>query len=133
MASLNNVYIDPDEILKGGNYKDETLIKMIEAGQETMASAIKKSASRYKRTGEMINSIKPTKAVIGKDGCPVGRVKFLGDDKKGMSNSAKALWLEYGTSKRKATPFVRPAIQGAKTEIYNAMKNVEQEERANEH
>ena len=127
MASLN-VTIDPEEILKKGEHSDKMLLQMIKAGQEVMVDAMKSSASKYKDTGDMANSIKATKPVINKEGNPVGRVKFIGDDRKGMSNSAKALWLEYGTTKRRATPFVRPAIEGSQNAIYSAMKKVEQEE-----
>lgn len=127
MASLN-VTIDPEEILKKGEHSDKMLLQMIKSGQEVMVDAMKSSASKYKDTGDMANSIKATKPVINKEGNPVGRVKFIGDDRKGMSNSAKALWLEYGTTKRRATPFVRPAIEGSQNAIYSAMKKVEQEE-----
>ena len=127
MASLN-MNFDPSEILKDGEHSDEMLLKMIKAGQDVMADSMRSAASKYKDTGSMANSIKPTKAAIDKNGNPVGRVKFIGDDKKGMSNSAKAMWLEYGTTKRKATPFVRPAIEGSRNAIYFAMKKVEQEE-----
>lgn len=127
MASLN-VSIDPDEILKEAEHSDKMLLDMIKAGQNVMVDAMKSSASKYKKTGDMVNSIKATKPVINKDGNPVGRVKFMGDDKSGMSNSAKAMWLEYGTTKRKATPFVRPAIEGSQNAIYTAMKKVKQEE-----
>ena len=127
MASLN-ISFDPEEILKKGEHSEEMLLRMIKAGQEVMADSIRSSASKYKDTGDMKNSIKATKPVINKEGNPVGRVKFVGDDRKGMSNSAKAMWLEYGTTKRSATPFVRPAIEGSKNAIYSAMKKIEQEE-----
>ncbi len=130
MAKLT-MDINPDAILEAGTHTDETLLKMIKAGQDVMANAIKQSASKHIKTGSLVNSIKETKAVIDKNDCPVGRVKFIGDDKNGMANSAKALWLEYGTTKQRPTPFVRPAIQGCQTEIYNAMKQVEQEEQNN--
>lgn len=127
MAKLD-VTFNPDDILKQGEHTDEMLLNMIKAGQDVMANSIRKSAGKYRRTGDMVNSIKPSKPVINKEGNPVGRVKFVGDDRNGMSNSAKGMWIEYGTTKRKATPFVRPAIEGCKNEIYLAMKKVEKEE-----
>lgn len=93
-----------------------------------MADAIRTSANKYKDTGDMAKSIKETKAIINKEGNAVGRVKFVGDDRNGMSNSAKAMWIEYGTTNRKATPFVRTAIESSKNAVYSAMKKVEQEE-----
>ncbi len=127
MASLD-IKLDPDAILKEGQHSEEMLLNMIEAGQKVMAEYIRESSRKYSKTGDMANSVKPTKAVIDRNGNPVGRVKFMGDDRNGMSNSAKAMWIEYGTTKRSATPFVRPAIQSSKNAVYSAMKNVEQKE-----
>ena len=127
MASLDMSF-DPNEILKQGEHSDEMLLRMIKAGQDVMTNAMRNSASNHRDTGDMANSIKPTKAVMNKEGNPVGRVKFIGDDRNGMSNSAKAMWIEYGTTKRNATPFVRPAIESSRNAVYSAMKKVEQEE-----
>ena len=127
MATLD-IKFDPDAILKEGEHSEEMLLRMIEAGQRVMADYIRSSASKYSRTGDMANSVKPTKAVIDKNGNPVGRVKFVGDDRKNMSNSAKAMWIEYGTTKRSATPFVRPAIESSKSAVYSAMKSFYQKE-----
>jgi hypothetical protein len=109
-------------------HSEEMLLRMIEAGQKVVAGYIRSGATKYTKTGDMANSVKPTKPVIDRNGNPVGRVKFMGDDRNGMSNSAKAMWIEYGTTKRRATPFVRPAIESSKSAVYSAMKSVEQRE-----
>jgi hypothetical protein len=127
MATLD-IKIDPDAILKEGEHSEEMLLRMIEAGQKVMVGYIRSGATKYTKTGDMANSVKPTKPVIDRNGNPVGRVKFMGDDRNGMSNSAKAMWIEYGTTKRSATPFVGPAIESSKSAVYSAMKSVEQRE-----
>ena len=111
--------------------KDDTFLEMVEAGQEIMLDSIKKSANNHRKTGNMANSIKATKAVIDKNGDAVGRVKFVGSDgtkklKNGQSfdltNWIKAFRIEYGTSRQTAMPFVSPAIISAESQIRKKKK-----------
>ena len=103
--------------------QDENLAKeMVKAGQEILQRAIKINASRYKRTGAMANSIKSKTPTINKNGDIVGSVSFTGKDKNGMSNSQKALWLDYGTKNINGTAFVRNAVKSNENAISNAME-----------
>lgn len=105
---------------------EEVYQEMISAGQEIMKSAIQNGASKHVVTGKMASSLKCTKPKKDKDGNWVGRVKFTGTDgthvtkngkKYDITNWLKAFRIEYGTSKEKAKPFVRPAIQGCESQI----------------
>jgi HK97 gp10 family phage protein len=114
--------------------KDENLsLEMVAAAQEIMKNAIQSGARKHVRTGKMANSIYKTKPVIDKNGNAVGRVKFSGSDGKKVSkngqkfdrtNWIKAFRIEYGTSKQRAQPFVRPAIKSSSSAIYSAMKKI---------
>lgn len=106
---------------------------MISAGQEIMKSAIQSGANNHVVTGRMANSLKCTKPRKNKDGNWVGRVKFTGTDgthktkngkKYDITNWLKAFRIEYGTSKEKAQPFVRPAIQGCESAISRKWKDI---------
>lgn len=105
--------------------EDENLaIDMIKAGQKVMLKAIKDAAKKHVVTGALAQSPKATWPRINKDGVAVGYVRFYGDDENGMANWAKAMWIEYGTVKQDAAPFVRPAIQSCQNSINDAMQKV---------
>ena len=104
---------------------EEVYIEAISSGQEIMRSAIESGARKHKRTGVMASSVKSSTPVQNRSSDWVGRVKFYGQDKKTkIPNWYKAIWLEYGTSKQKATPFVRPAIQNCESNINKKMQQV---------
>ena len=114
-VDINNII---PEALKNENLGKE----MVKAGQEVLERAIKNNAQKYKRTGAMANSIKSKAPTINKNGDIVGSVSFTGKDKNGMSNSQKALWLDYGTKNIHATAFVRNAVKSSKNAISHAME-----------
>lgn len=113
---------------------DEVAIEMVNSGLEVLKKAIEKGAVKHKITGDMAKSIYIVKARRNKDGDIVGRVKFGGSSgqyknkKTGkrfdITNWIKAFRIEYGTSKQKAKPFVRPAIQASRVGIKKAMDSV---------
>lgn len=105
---------------------------MISEGQGIMKSAIEAGARKHIHTGAMASSLRNTKPKQDDKGW-VGRVKFTGSDgvvksKKGQkfdrTNWIKAFRIEYGTSKQKAEPFVRPAIQGCQGKIRNKWNEI---------
>lgn len=112
---------------------EEVYKEMISAGQKIMKSSIESGASKHVETGKMARSLISTEPVKNADGEWVGRVKFSGSDgvhrtKKGkkydITNWLKAFRIEYGTSKQKAEPFVRPAIKGCESEINAKWKQI---------
>lgn len=111
-----------DKIFPKGITDEKLALDMIDAGQDVMLKSIQAGAEKHTYTGDMANSLRKTKPVIDKNGAAVGRVKFYGDDKKGMANWAKAMWIEYGTVYQKAKPFIRPAIKGCENTVKAAMQ-----------
>ena len=112
---------------------DEIYINAINEGTEIMKNAIESKAQRHRHTGAMAKSLKTTKPKRNNQGDYAGRVKFTGSDGVAVSKSGnkfdrtnwiKAFRIEYGTSKQKAQPFVRPAIQGCESNINNKMNQV---------
>ena len=116
--------LDLDSIIPKGLNDENLALNMVKAGQEVMQKSIQSAASKHKKTGSMANSVKCSKPTINRNGDAVGRVKFYGKDKNGMSNSYKAIWIEYGTRHQGAQPFVRPAIKGCESSIKSAMEKV---------
>ena len=91
------------------------------------------SSTNTNSNSNMASSLKKTTPVLDKEGAWVGRVKFTGTDgvyitkdgkKYDMTNWYKAFRIEYGTSKQKAQPFVRPAIRGCSKDINNKWQKI---------
>ena len=116
--------------------------KMMDAGMEVLQEEFVAEASKHKDTGEMVESIKPTGLIAGKDGSyymctrPTGYAKKRkkwknarkgrgeGNGKIMVRNMEKLVWLEYGVKGRAATPIVKKAVIRAKDGVINAMKEV---------
>ena len=113
-----------DSIFPQGLDDENLALDMVKAGQEVMQKSIQKAAQKHVRTGSMAKSIKCSKPVINRAGDAVGRVKFYGKDKNGMTNWYKGIWLEYGTKNQPAEPFVRPAITRCENSIRASMQKV---------
>ncbi len=117
--------------------RDENLGKdMVNAGLEVMRDAIYKGTLNHVVTGHMRDSVKIKKAKIDKEGIVYGYVRFVGSEgvfynKKGerfdRTNWIKAFRIEYGTSKQRKQPFVRPAIQNSQGRTWAAMEKVFQQ------
>lgn len=105
---------------------EEIYTELISEGQNIMKSEIQSGASKHIKTGKMASSLKKTKPKMDSNGEWVGRVKFSGSSgvyttksgkKYDITNWLKAFRIEYGTSKQKANPFVRPAIEKSESVI----------------
>ena len=114
--------MDLDKVFPKGIEDENLALNMIQAGQKVMQKSIKSAASKHRRTGNLVNSVKCSKPVINSKGDAVGRVKFYGKDKNNMPNWCKGLWIEYGTVHQKAEPFVRPAIKSCESAVKAAMQ-----------
>lgn len=96
---------------------------MLEEAAPILEKAVKKRAGEHRDTGALEESIKASKA--RKNGnaysisiCPTGK------DKKGVRNMEKAVYLEYGTSRQKATPFISPAVRESEAAVLEKMQEV---------
>lgn len=102
---------------------DEIAPKMLEESAPILESNIKQRASLHNRTGSMADSIKTTKAKAGKDGYSI-TVRPTGQDKKGVRNMEKMVYMEYGTYKQNATPILTPAIRESENDVLEKMQEV---------
>ena len=74
--------MDINKVIPQGLNDENLALDMVKAGQEVMRNSIKNAASKHKKTGSMVNSIKCSKPIINRSGDAVGRVKFYGKDVK---------------------------------------------------
>ncbi len=117
--------------------------KMLERAAPIVLAAIR--ARTPKDTGTLANSLTAQKPEKEKSGGWICKISFAGTDERmtpsakypaksrtAVRNNEKAAIKEYGTSKRKAEPFIRPAVDSVKKEIVAAMQAVMNEEGADE-
>ncbi|MDO4648077.1 MAG: HK97 gp10 family phage protein [Eubacteriales bacterium] len=127
MARLD--YEGVDDLFKGLDALevDEIAPKMLEAAAPILQDEIVAAATPHYRKGSMLGSIKKTKVGKNKDGHYV-TVRPTGKDSKGVRNMEKMAYLEFGTSKQKATPVIAPGTRAAKTAVEKTMKEVFEKE-----
>jgi len=137
----------PKDIFKQfADAQDDICKEMLTEAIPIVAESLKEELRKHENTGELIKSIETFEPHKLKDeywivsAVPTGKSKGLRSapkvfarSKTGRKTSGKALynddklwWLEYGTSKQKATPVLKKAINNANnkviakmTEIYN--------------
>lgn len=100
--------------------------KMLEAAAPVLVRSVKsslRSVTGSMATGQMVNSIKPTKVFHNKFGYFL-TVRPTGYDKNGVRNMEKAAYLEYGTSKQNARPWAARASNDAQAEVLAKMTEV---------
>lgn len=73
-------------------------------------------------TGAMAKSVKAGRVIHNKYGWMVV-IRPTGKDAKGTRNMEKAAYLEFGTSKQPARPWVSKAASDAETEALDAMRS----------
>ncbi|MCD7736963.1 MAG: hypothetical protein LUI07_08410 [Lachnospiraceae bacterium] len=124
-----------DDLIKaleefGGN-ADEIGKKAVNAAVPTLEASISasaaQSASRGYSTGAMARSIKGGKAKINNYGV-YAAVTIKGTDSNETRNGEKAAYLEYGTSKQPARPFMRRGVKAAEGAAQAAMEQVVEQE-----
>lgn len=115
-----------DELIKQINAIGERVAtraenKALREGAEILRAAISKRAPR--RTDRLSKSIEKSNVKRSKEG-----VKYI---EVGPNRSAfYGVFLEFGTSKMAARPFIGPALEEKQKEIFDAMGNVLREELA---
>lgn len=106
---------------------DEIAPKMLERATPAVQKELKSALSVHNQTGQMINSIKPTKPKKGKRGW-TSTVRPTGRDDKGVRNMEKLVYLQYGTSKQVATPVLEQVVNKSADEVEKLMQEVFNEE-----
>lgn len=113
--------------------------KMLNRAAPIVHAAIKARTPR--NTGALAESLTVRKPKQEKKGGWSCKIAFEGTDDRSVpskkspaksrasvSNNQKAAVLEFGTTKRRANPFVRPAVDSVKQEVAQAMQAVIDEE-----
>lgn len=103
---------------------DSTAPEMLNAGMEKLQKEVVEEASKHKDTGDMIESIKPTKVSKSASGGYYICTRPTGYDRKKVRNMEKLVWLELGVKGRPATPVITAAVIRAEPEVLTAMRAV---------
>lgn len=112
------------QLRRAGNV-DELAKKMINAAIPTLERNVKKECAAHRRTGDMVNSVKPTKVAKYKNGGGYyAVVRPTGKDKNGVRNMEKMAHVEYGTSHQVATPILSKAIAESESDVSQIMQDV---------
>lgn len=116
------------------NTSDDQLKAIVDSVAPTLVDSMKTSMSNVvKHEGEskMVNSIKATKAKATKTDAIMSFVRPTGTDNKRsdgsqrtkpIRNMEKAIYMNYGTVKEPARPWLEPAINKADAKIQNALQ-----------
>ncbi len=120
----DNVLRDMIKSIEQYENNEEIYKQLISDGQQIMKDKIQSGASKHRSKlvrKHMADSIKATRPTKDKNGCWVGRVKFVGTNGKvgnfDVTHWIKAFRIENGTSKQAAEPFVKPAIAASENPI----------------
>ena len=117
----------PDDFLNQlGNLADIDRIApmMIDEAIPILESNVIKEASKHKRTGDMVRSIKRTKAKLTKYGGHFACVRPTGKDRNGVRNMEKMVYMEYGARGSSAHPVLSKAINDSGPEVLSKMQEV---------
>jgi len=96
---------------------------MIDEAMPILEKNLKSELAGHKRTSDMLDSVKKTKAGKNKYGY-FAVVRPTGVDSKGVRNMEKLAWLEYGSSKQPARPILTKAIKDSEPAVLDKMQEV---------
>ena len=97
---------------------------MINEAMPILENNVKKELGKHRRTGDMLSSVRTTKAGKTKRGGYYAVVRPTGTDRKGVRNMEKLAHAEYGTSKQPPTPILTKAIKDAEPAVLEKMQEV---------
>lgn len=124
MAKLSFTFpAEMEEQFRKAENIHEIAKKMVEAGAPVLIEAIRKRLEPHRDTGALIESVSVVKMEITQSGA-AAEIGFDGTDSKGTANDIKANVLEYGTSKRKAHPFLTKSRNDAEPGVIAAMQEI---------
>lgn len=95
-----------------GGAANEALNNASPVMAESLKREIRQKAERGYATGELAESVVPTKAKKNQYGRFVA-VRVVGKDRRGTRNGEKLAYLEYGTSRQDASPVLDNAVKRA--------------------
>ena len=127
MASFGGSGFDEliEQMKKQSDLMDTAAAEVLEAGAEVLVKSWQDAIKQYGLidTGDMLNSVAPTKAVVT-TGFKYIEVYPQGVDRKGVRNATKAFVNHYGRGNRQATHFVDTAEKNAAGPAVEAMAEV---------
>ena len=103
---------------------DRVAPQMIDEAMPILEKNLKGELVKHKRTSDMLDSVKKTKAGKTKRGGYYAVVRPTGKDSKGVRNMEKLAWLEYGTKKQSPTPILTKAIKDSERLVLKKMQEV---------
>lgn len=122
------------------NFPDDFLSELLESDFDEIAEAalseckpdmevnvktsLSRSASGEYATGAMVSSVKATKPKKAKTDAWIMVTRPTGKDDKGVRNMDKAMYLEYGTVKQNAKPWLINATKNAEASCMDKMQKV---------
>jgi HK97 gp10 family phage protein len=133
---MANFKIDiPDDFMKKlqslGAKLDDIAPKMIDGALPILEKSVKRQVSKHKASGDLIESVKISKARAAKNGGYYGSVGFVGygthkykNTTQKVANSIKAIALEYGTSKQQAQPFLSASVHNVEQDVLQKMQDI---------
>lgn len=118
--------IDPAFLKQLGRLADVDRVapQMIDEAMPILEKNLKGELVKHKRTSDMLDSVKKTKAGKSRKGGYYAVVRPTGKDSKGVRNMEKLAWLEYGAKKQPPTPILTKAIKDSKSAVESKMSEV---------
>jgi len=117
----------PDDFIKQlGKLADVDRIapQMLNEALPILERNVKSEVSKHVVSGDLLKSIKISKAKKTKSGGYYASVTPTGTDKKGVRNMEKMVYLEYGTKKQTARPTLTKAIKDSESAVLDKMQEV---------
>lgn len=102
--------------------------KMLSKGSEPVKKEWEKEMSKHVVTHSLVDSIKTSKPKQTRNGGLGVAVFPSGTDSKGVRNAEKAVYLENGTYKQAAQPFLQKIKDNTENDVINIMQKVFDEE-----
>jgi len=102
---------------------DRIAPQMLDEALPILERNVKSEVSKHVVSGDLLKSIKMSKAKKNKYGY-YASVRPTGTDKKGVRNMEKMVYLEYGTKKQPARPTLTKAIKDSETAVLDKMQEV---------
>jgi HK97 gp10 family phage protein len=102
---------------------DRIAPQMIDEAMPILERNVKSEVSKHIVSGDLLKSIKISKAKKNKYGY-YASVRPTGKDKKGVRNMEKMVYLEYGTKKQPPRPTLTKAIKDSETAVLEKMQEV---------
>lgn len=118
--------ISPEFIKALGRLADVERVapKMIDEAMPILERNVKAEVSKHVVSGDLLKSIKISKAKKTKKGGYYSSVHPTGKDSKGVRNMEKMVYLEFGTKKQPPRPTLTKALKDSESAVLAKMQEV---------